>query len=1442
MDGAEPQERTTVRCIVPGVIKSEFSGNSALNGQSERIRHSCNSTPMELSRYNKSRGNDSGDRTNDRLAATSDGINNPSNCIENKQTNNLSFSLDKLNTNGLDNKTSKIEQIVEDAISPDSKQAVMKILDQVNELSTAEKLLLYLKLPTGKSGNVDPLRQPLNPLGCRFEIHQTITWIKTHLEEDPDVSLPKQNVYEEYIVYCNSNGMKPLSTADFGKVMKQVFPCVRPRRLGTRGNSRYCYAGMRKRIKLEVPLLPDIGEETKLSSSSSSEDELLSAASCLICEWAQKLLGVTFKSLRDLACHLVENLCVDSRSVAAFTILSSSSGSKAVPSLSSSKLCRGKVGLQVVSPGGSVSKHRETQLQLQRKLQEREVIREQKRKLQEQTAALTKRNPVSSVSEKQKVKRPKLSIKATTYGSTNIATQGNCSEDGPICDKDYSRAKQGRRRRSCRLQQVEGERTPGMVNGNPVQENSRDSAACNKTASRYLSAIGDILEVEKQPIISSQRTEAASLKRSHSANCADEVVKSTASHQDTTSTNKSPTTFSPVQELNHNVVKRSSTQPVCEEVLANPVANVGSSPVNKLPIPRLSNPNKPTKQLANVIIFPPVLQQKLPKFKYKPIQPKPDNEGDRERFGGDGDEGCAKQTDTTGTGDVVLADGMNKEPSSVSIGCLEKDALDDYLHGGNNSQEQEEELMRYFQHQNSSSSNEEPEDGTHREASETYPATAESSKSDKLSQLRLLLEKNLNQAPCVSRGGPFKTTGGRSVPPSSTETPSSSLSFEDLTDASPGNGDVFLPNSAAVNTTATAGPASTSLSLLSQRSQNCARGKPAVLLPSLLSNGTHMNFGSRRRVSFETSVMEHYHDGVHHTTASVPPSPNTRRRIFSFTPISPGPHSPLGPQRASSKPSSANASPFVSPRNTPVPRSRHNSGQTALNHNISFLATHQMQNGGNILTLGRTRHSTMAARVVRSNSVNSHSSGLPQYQVPRPRAMSITTPVLQAVRDSILPGQTNGHFDTEARNMFAVPGELHLPTLQAGSRQTALNTSAAPMSPLSVSAPQSPMIPFQQSVSSASSPLSVPSTNPDHFSSPAPQSLLQEVLQTTNIPDFTKKTFVSAKCKMDTQDTLLPGTVDVANRPAGLSINVDPLAKEVSQFFPDDHNFTSVLTTAIGLQPSSHRSQSVPLHRMTSASQQQQQESPLYVNHSTTAFNFNHFTSSATSSVAATPVPSEFTDFVSVGDSSTAPSTDLLLVNGDAETTELNSENLNRIFNLLDDVQQEEHQKEQQQMLTLDIDVAQQHNQKFLFQPSRSYPNTPLPYQSISNTRDPVVGSSATCLPSENIAALTSRSYPSTPLLGHPMFGGCEDDGPFQQELGNVSSVKSVSQLTLNALNIRTMGPSFAARRNINPLLEQLSFSVDDELALDTLDSLHECDTLTQLVQEVSNPASDACT
>ena len=216
--------------------------------------------------------------------------------------------------------------------------------------------------------------------------------------------------------------------------------------------------------------------------------------------------------------------------------------------------------------------------------------------------------------------------------------------------------------------------------------------------------------------------------------------------------------------------------------------------------------------------------------------------------------------------------------------------MDDFLHGGNNSQEQEEELMRYLQHQNSSSSNEDPEDGTQSEVPMTHPSTTESSKPEKLSQLGLLLERNLNLAPGVVTDGLFNPTDGKSAALNTAEAPSSYPSFMDLTDPSLGNGDEFLPNLTAGNLTATAGPASGLLSLLAQRCQNRTAGKPARLLPTLLtSSNTDTGLGFRRGVSFETSEVEHYQDGVQHTTALVPPSPNNSRLIFSSSLISPEP-------------------------------------------------------------------------------------------------------------------------------------------------------------------------------------------------------------------------------------------------------------------------------------------------------------------------------------------------------------------------------------------------------------------------------------------------------------------------------------------------------------------------------------------------------------------------
>ncbi|XP_067004869.2 uncharacterized protein [Anabrus simplex] len=1366
------------------------------------------------------------DRLNGRLASNNDDNNIPSNGITDSDQEKPNCLSHNLNTNGLDSKTTKIKQIIEDALSPGSKQTVMNIVDQVNQLTMPEKLLLYLKLPTGKSSTVDPLRQPLNPLGSRYEIQQTITWIKTHLEEDPDVSLPKQDVYDEYLAYCNTNLMKPLSTADFGKVMKQVFPRVRPRRLGTRGNSRYCYAGMRKRMKLETPLLPDLGDSAKSTSEQCSEDEVTSAASYLIREWAEKLLGVRFDSLRDLACHLVDKLCVDSRSVAAFTLLSSSS---------QDKKCNGKgstspLGLSGIAAGGQASKHRETQLQLQRKLQEREVIREQKRKLQDQQMAAFSKGVHS---DKPRVKRAKVSSKEKKGRVTNTLTQGNSlppvqpqqipttseAVNASICDNTVSskaEVKHEEHNFACqdrvghRVKSVEcsGDSVTNSVSplsNDPQLSHLKSVSSCREGADSVPSVTGaskkEMSVVDsvagKRPVTNLQPTEASTNNNSNSNNnnssSSSSNNNSTSNNNNNSNMNKFSTTFSPVHEVQNKgpsemTSSASGTQIVCPPLL--PVS-LGSPP-NKLRIPRVPNPK------ANVIIFPTatLAPQKPAKKKYKPIQPKPDNLEDKVK----------RKCDLDQEGSEVVKRGA-PQVKDDSSGHLEKDALGDYFHGGNNSQEHEEELIRYFQHQTSSSSNEEGEENLPFRRS----STADPCKSDKLSQLRLLLERNLHSVP----------SGGRATTTVSFQP--SNRSAEDQTC----NDDVFLSNT-KVHIPAGAS-ASASLSLLSQRSQlqHQTNRNTSKLLPSLLTSGHGNTSGlsTRRRVSFETSVMEHYHNDQQH---SVPPSPNTRRRIFSFTPISPGPQSPLSTthQRTSSKPSSANASPFVSPRNTPVPRTRHavgqnNSTNASLLTNTSFVASATSQiHGSNSIIRSRLAGSN-AAKIVRSNSVN---SGLPtaQYQPSaRPRALSSTTPIQDtntniglssASLNDLLTLSHSSHFSASQNDngtlMFTMPElQLSMPPTMSVDNARLNSTVPPPMSPLSISAPQSPLLNY----SGTSVVVNSNDSQEVAESFSASESLLQAVLQST-----TKSQEYNSNSSYLNQERALQ-TLEVSmaadtNGTVQHLLGSDPIEHEVSQFFPDGNsnnrqNFGQLQC----------RSQSVPLHRMatsTLVSPLSAQPSPLYLNQQ--SFTFNNFPSSAASSVAPTPVPSECMDF-GISDSATARSTNILMVDGDGndpETEGLNSENLNRIFNLLDDAQEQ-----QASSLSLSLQIGSQQPQRSLLQPSRSYPNTPVPYKT-TNERDPVVTSFTA---SAQAMEVSSRSLPPTPLLSVPLFGSSDDDAPFH------SISESDAALTLNALNTR---PS-TARRNINALLV-------DDISLGELETLQECeDSFSQLVRDVEQPCSD---
>ncbi|XP_043790082.1 DNA-binding protein RFX7 isoform X2 [Apis laboriosa] len=1123
-------------------------------------------------------------------------------------------------------KYDKIRLMIEDSISDESKTRIQEIFSQIEQLKIEEKLLLYLKLPlslTNTGGTIDPLRQPLNPLGNRYEIHQTIMWIKTHLEEDPDVSLPKQEVYDEYNMYCMRNSMKPLSTADFGKVMKQVYPRVRPRRLGTRGNSRYCYAGMRKRVKLDSPTLPNIsGTQTGDEVDENITEEMLGAASTLIREWAESLLGLKFPTLSALARHLVDNVYVDTQSLSAICILCASGNSNA----STNK------DIRATPITGKSGKLREAQLQLQRKLQQREHIRDQKHCHLD--AIIQNQNKEKTVDNKT----------GTNKGSKK--TKFNQSSQGT-----------------------------NVSSGQNTLNKMSSSAVINRQKK--------ILKASSQPC-----------NISLESNCDNIVVQSIEEIQNnsnpsvvmTNCVNKQRDIKPKNSRKRANVLSQpSETSPEKQTKLTEQQIQENVEHSNML-LPKLTSIQRPRK--ISVILA----------GNLKPTKCKTNEVNNQSIKNCDNESTCSKsciklngcrtsfessssaEESTILTKDQIrlLQENSNLADKTEKLGSIDSDALDDYLNGGNNSQEQEEELLQYFQQSNSSSSDVE---------ANTITIDEQISRSDKVSQLRLILQQNLK------------------------------------------GGTVHAPDVL---------PATIIRQNVEKRE---ITQKHNLILPTLLNHSNQNN--TRRRVSFETNVIEHVQDS-NTITNTVPQSPNTRRRIFNFTPISPGPHSPINGR--ASKSNSANASPFVSPRNTPVPRSRSN-----------------------------LQASSSRARVHKSLS----------------RSISCSMPY------------------TSKNDTFVVP---------TSGPELVRQTSSTPQLPL---------------ISTKSSEVQVDSNS-------------------TQI-SVTKREGQGSQCAAFLSSDLAPQKQLLINYPSQENLqeikNVyqkNQPDQEISELFHNNKQFTNEL----------YRSQSVPLHRMVNPALM----SPISTQHCLSSFQSQSFNPSTNSSIAPTPVPSEFNDFGSMSQSE-GPSTYLLddvdpnFISDDQNflmsDKEITPENITNILNILDEegtqslqIIPEQSTEEglmennsivldglpnsnlnlsEEDMLdpsnVLDIPVGGA-LQKII--QSRSYPNTPLPV--------PV----STYTPSYTEDSNGSRSYPSTPL--HTVQS---------QETYQETNEPMLSSPTLNSLNLHNEtaneSTSNSLCRNVVDLLEanflgETDTETNDLDTLGNFDGLQDVDSLTPLFNEVTEP------
>uniref|UniRef100_A0A8C4QLY9 RFX-type winged-helix domain-containing protein n=1 Tax=Eptatretus burgeri TaxID=7764 RepID=A0A8C4QLY9_EPTBU len=155
-----------------------------------------------------------------------------------------------------------------------TQEKITGILEEVQKFTDVEKLFLYLQLPSSPSNSIE---DDAGLVVSSMQAH-AFEWIHAHLEECDETALPKRQVYNEYQVHCENRGYRELAASDFGKLMKGVFPNITSRRLGTRGQSLYCYGGLKIKNLVHNPFLPQLDIDEK-GNAMTSMKQLISSAS-----------------------------------------------------------------------------------------------------------------------------------------------------------------------------------------------------------------------------------------------------------------------------------------------------------------------------------------------------------------------------------------------------------------------------------------------------------------------------------------------------------------------------------------------------------------------------------------------------------------------------------------------------------------------------------------------------------------------------------------------------------------------------------------------------------------------------------------------------------------------------------------------------------------------------------------------------------------------------------------------------------------------------------------------------------------------------------------------------------------------------------------------------------------------------------------------------------
>jgi len=321
------------------------------------------------------------------------------------------------------------------------------------------------------------------------------------------------------------------------------------------------------------------------------------------------------------------------------------------------------------------------------------------------------------------------------------------------------------------------------------------------------------------------------------------------------------------------------------------------------------------------------------------------------------------------------------------------------------------------------------------------------------------------------------------------------------------------------------------------------------------------------------------------------------------------------------------------------------------------------------------------------------------------------------------------------------------------------------------------------------------------------------------------------------------------------------------QLPPPDQEITELLHASRHLSNEQfYRSQSVPLHRMVNPVSLM---SPISTQQCLSLVQSQSFNPSTSSSIAPTPVPSEYNDFgSSIGQEGTYLLDDTNFMSDEQQFLMTNkgitSENINNILTILDEESQpnlqmlSEQTTEETLSNTIVLDALPNANlnlsEEDMLDPSsilvdaggtlqkimqsRSYPNTPLPAPVSAYT------------PSYTEDSNGSRSYPSTPLHTMQSQEMYQDSGepilssPILNSLSLQGDATNVAVATVTGATTDTnvdvaVASSNSLCRNVADFLEA-SFlgEADTETDLDPLgnfDGLQDMDSLP-LFNEVTEP------